>query len=199
MTLDTRMYVLDPINAGDLFRQAQAVLGKYDEQGRGPDQMRWTADGGCISNAPGQDLPGWLMLHHGDGAPYRTAEDAAVHECCNHPDADYYDTDQPACTDTEHSPVCWAEISIDTAYGYRGPDGMRCGDLHAAFVAEVGAWLDSQNIRWKWLNEFSGEVHDSAESLIELVSGGFEASAWFRTTVLPAIAGHISDERDGAR
>src|SRR5690242_14095966 len=66
--------------------------------------------------------------------------------------------------DYEKSPM---EVSFDTAYGYRGPEGG-CGDLHARLVRELGAWLDGRRVRWSWLNEWTGEVHEGYEGLSEL-------------------------------
>lgn len=208
MTLNTRVYVLDKVDVHELFREAQRLLGLADDGKRGPDRQQWSNEqdrtwrGGVgatepgnpwmISNEVGQGLPGWLMVHYRTDGHYRTAEQAAVHSYCNHPDAEYYEPSKPTCRETEHDPVCWAELSIDTAYGYRGPNGYGCGDLHAAYVAGLGEWLDGRGLRWKWLNEFTGEVHEGYDRLIELASGGFEASAWFRTTALPAIAAHAA-------
>lgn len=191
MTLDTRVYVIDEIDLRELFTKCQSLLTPYDEARRTPDQQKSKLYPKSLDNEPMQDLPAWLMVHTGGERPHRTAEQAAVHDYCNHPDspdAEYYEADAPVCVKTEHDPVCWYEISWDTAYGYRGPDGMGCGDLHARLVAELGAWLDARGVRWKWKNEFSGEVHEGYERLIELASGGFEATSWFRTMVVPAIA-----------
>jgi hypothetical protein len=58
------------------------------------------------------------------------------------------------------------EVSIDTGYGYRGPDGG-CRDLHARVVAELGQWLDSKGIAWSWQNEFTGETHPGYEGLAD--------------------------------
>lgn len=207
MTLDTRIYVLDRVDVRELFREGQRLLGLADERQRGPDQQRWSDEQDktwregvsfvepgnpwTISNDVGQGLPGWLMIHYRrDGERRRTAEEAAVHECCNHPDSDYYDAGEPQCSSVEHNPVCYAEVSIDTAYGYRGPNGYGCGDLHAAFITALGEWLDARGIRWKWRNEFTFEVHEGYDRLIDLTSGGSEAANWFRTSVLPAIAAH---------
>jgi hypothetical protein len=64
---------------------------------------------------------------------------------------------------------------------------MGCGDLHARFVAAMAEWRNERGLRWKWKNEYTCEIHDDLESLIGLCSAGFEATAWFTTTVLPAI------------
>lgn len=196
MTLDTRIYVIGQVDHREVFTECQRILGQYDADKRGPDRQKWSDNGKCISNEPMQNLPGWLMVYHGGGSAYLTPEQAAEHDewDCNLPGAKFYEADEPLCERTEHGVPCWLEVSIDTAYGYRGPEGMGCGDLHARFVAELGLWLDARGIAWKWRNEFTGEVHEGYESLIGLASGGFEASAWFRTTVAPAIAAHIARE-----
>jgi hypothetical protein len=215
MTLDTRVYVTSPVNVQDLFLECQRLISITDEQGREPAQQKSTdtqdetwRDGKSfvepgspwtISNEPGQDLPGWLMIHYRPGGMYRTPDDAAVHERCNHPDCDYYDLAEPICDTSEHKPACWAEVSIDTAYGYRGPSRTGCGDLHAAFVAGLGEWLDARGIEWKWLNEFTSEVHQGYERLDELVSGGIEATTWFRNVVSPAIAARFTEPAGGQR
>jgi hypothetical protein len=215
MTLDTRVYITSPVNVQDLFLECQRLISIADEQHRGPGRQMWSdeqdmtwRDGErfvepgnpwTISNKLGQGLPGWLMIHYRPGAMYRTPDDAAVHDDCNHPDSDYYDAGTPTCDESEHDPACWAEVSIDTAYGYRGPNRTGCGDLHAAFVAGLGEWLDARGIEWKWLNEFTSKVHVGYERLVELASGGFEAAAWFRTTALPAINAHIAEQAGGVR
>jgi hypothetical protein len=181
MTLDTRIYVVDEIDLRELFTKCQSLLTQYDEQGRAPEQQRSKMYPGSLDNEPMQDLPAWLMVHHGGERPHRTAGDGWK----------YAEPGDPVCTETEHSPVCWYEVSYDTAYGYRGPDGMGCGDLHARLIAELGAWLDGKGVRWKWQNEFTGEVHEGYDRLIELASGGFEATSWFQTTVVPAITARI--------
>lgn len=192
MTLDTRVYVTDNTDLRELFTKCQELLGAYDEDRRGPDRQRSKHYPTSLDNEPMQNLPAWLMVHHGGERPYRTAEELVEHdEDCNLPDSEYFDEDEPVCDGTSgyvhRKQPCWYEVSFDTAYGYKGPDGMGCGDLHARIVAELGAWLDAKGVRWKWRNEFTGEIHEGYESLIQLASGGFEATAWFRTMVVPAI------------
>lgn len=203
MTLDTRVYVVDHVEPMELFRQCQALLTPYDADRRPPERQRWredawSGDGRVLMNEGMQGLPAWLIMHHGGERPYRTPERAAKHDLCNVPGADYYDPNERTCTGEGHPPACWYEVSYDTAYGYRGPDSMGCGDLHARLVAELGLWLDARGVRWLWLNEFTGEVHAGYEALIELASAGFEASAWYRTKVLPALAGRrLDSDKEG--
>lgn len=137
-----------------------------------------------IENELGQGLPAWLMIGYRPGAPLRSAEQvAACDEDCD-----------PDCDGSYHDRACWLDVDFDTAYGY-DHDGMGCGDLHAALVARLGRWLDARGVRWEWRNEFSGEVHggvDRYERLADLASGGFEATAWYQTAVLPAILDNSS-------
>lgn len=189
MTLSTDVYILDPVDPVDVFRYCQTLLSAFDEEGRSPDQQQSEVDNGwrgsgslTMQNTMGQDLPAWLMLHYRRGAPLVTEEQAA--ECDEDCESD--------CDGEYHPQPCWINVDFDTAYSYRGPNGMGCGDLHAVLVAGLGQWLDQHGVRWAWRNEYTGEVHDNAESLIELVSGGFEAKAWLESTVLPAIMGRMS-------
>lgn len=196
MTLSTNVYALDPVDPRELFRFAQGLLTRYDEDRRAPEQQQWSDEPRhavwgepgtwTIANRIGQGLPAILDISYRPDGPLRTAEQAAAHDS---------DCDED-CDGNHYRRACWADLDLDTAYGYRGPDGMGCGDLHAALVAEIGAWLDERGIRWEWRNESTGDVHgggDRYERLIDLCTGGFAASAWFRTTVAPAIARMAQD------
>lgn len=189
MTLSTNVYVLDECEPTEVFRFCQELLEKYDEQRRGPGRQKWSAEqdktwrdgrsfvepenAWSISNQIGQGLPAILDISYRPGAPLRTPQQAAECDDC-----------EPDCDKDHYYRACWLDIDFDTAYGYSGPDGMGCGDLHARLVAQLGQWLDAKGVRWEWRNEFTGDVHggdDRYERLIELCSGGFEATSWFRT------------------
>lgn len=195
MTLSTNVYVLDPIDPEEVFRFCQGLLTKYDEDRRTPDRQVWSDDP-CqnysdgqwiddpdgrrrIANKLGQGLPGILDITYRTGGPLRTEEQAAQH--------DEHCSDD--CSDRWHDQPCWLDVDFDTAYSAKFEGGMGCGDLHAALVAELGHWLTGKGIRWRWRNEFTGEVHDDPAKLIDLVTGGFAATAWYQNTVLPAILG----------
>jgi hypothetical protein len=188
MTLSTNVYVLDDVSPTDVFRFCQDLLAKYDDRPGGPhpqifdDREGYDQDGSRrLANNIGQGLPAILDISYRVGAPLRAA-DAAHDENC-HED----------CTGAYHKRACWLDVDFDTAYGYRDKAGRGCGDLHALLVAELGQWLTERGVRWEWRNEFTGEVHSDPASLIELVSGGFEATAWFRTSVLPAIVAELGE------
>lgn len=198
MTLDTRIYVLDRIDHRETFNKVAGLLG-VTEQHRVKDEQEPTYRDGerfiepgnswTMMTAPGQGLPAWLMLHYRPDAPYRTAAEHAAHDedICNLPDVEWYDEDAGPCDGSWHRPACWLEISLDTAYSYSDEQGRGCGDFHASVIGELGKMLDERGIRWLWKNEYTGEVHSGYDKLIDLCTNGFESSAWFRTTVMPAI------------
>lgn len=196
MTLSTNLYVLDKVDVPELFRFCQTLLTKYDDRPvpQKPEEQRWsdnkdayTIDGAKrISNQLGQGLPAILDITYRPDGPLTSPGQAE--QCTS--DCEPSDADDPDGYHS-HPHACWADIDFDTTYGYRDRAGRGCGDLHALLVAEVGNWLDERGVRWEWRNEFSGEVHGGDERyarLVDLARGGFDAMAWMRTTVLPAIA-----------
>jgi hypothetical protein len=186
VTLDTRINIIDPTPPAAVFAFCRALLGAADRHTH-------TATERCLSNDPGQGLPAWLMLYHGNGAPRVTAEQAATHDGdCNMPGNTYYEPDEPQCDGRYHDRAGWIEVSFDTAYGYSDDRGYGCGDLHAEYVARLGQWLDSLGVRWEWQNEFTGEWHTGYDRLGDLGRGGKDAADWFRTAVLPAIAADVA-------
>ncbi|MFJ2110535.1 hypothetical protein ACIOEX_01180 [Streptomyces sp. NPDC087850] len=198
MTLDTRIYVLDKVDPQEVFHFCRDLLGaterytftdEQDKTWRKGESFVEPGNAWTIGNDIGQGLPAWRLLHYRPDAPLRTPEQAAEHdEDCNFPENSIYVEEWGPCNG-KHSyrRPNWLTISFDTAYGYSDDRGYGCGDLHAEYIAKVGQWLDAKGVRWEWQNEFTGEIHTGYSRLIDLASGGFEASAWFRSTVLPAI------------
>lgn len=198
MTLDSRIFVLDEVDPRDVFNFCRNLIGATDRHTFTDEQDKTWRKGESfvepenpwtISNDPGQGLPAWLMLYYRPDAPLRTPEQAAEHdEDCNLPENAVYVAEWGPCGGKHHRRACWLTVSFDTAYSYTDERGYGCGDLHAEYIAKLGQWLDAKGVRWEWQNEFTGEVHTGYSDLIRLASGGFEATAWFKTTVLPAIA-----------
>jgi hypothetical protein len=201
MTLDTRVYVLDRISAKDVWLKCNQLIGADESVKAVHEQKKsWRKGESFVEpgdpwwywNRPGQGLCALLDVQYRPDAPLRSEADAAAHdEDCNLPGTEWYDEEAGPCDGSWHYPACWLEISFDTAYSYKDEQGRGCGDLHASLLADLGRWLDERGVRWAWKNEFTGEVHTGYEQLIELCTGGFEASAWFRTTVAPAIQREI--------
>lgn len=199
MTLSTDFYVLDDVDPHEVFMFCQRMLGKYDDAGRLPDRQVWAdkpqrvfvgpgewADDPSgrwrVGNQIGQGLPAILDIEYRKGAPLTTAEESR--QCTGNCDTD--DEEEPY---HHHPHPCWLHIDWDTAYSARS-GGLNCGQLHAAFIVELGRWLDERGIRWEWRNEYTGEVHGGEErysALSGLLEGTDEAQAWFWNSVVPAI------------
>lgn len=194
MTLDTRIYVLDPIPPQAVFAFCRALIGAEDHHTFSDDDRYSDKGQRCLSNNPGQGLPAWLMLYYRPDAPRITQEQAAEHDDdCNMPGNDYYDAESGPCNGSHmYRRANWLTVSFDTSYGYSDARGYGCGDLHAEYIAKLGQWLDSAGVRWEWMNEFTGEVHSGYDRLSDLGRGGAGAADWFRTAVLPAIAADVA-------
>lgn len=186
MTLDTRVYVHNPVDYCEVWIKCNQLIDAHEgvkftdepvpEYAHGERLPANEAGEWWIWNKPGQGLSALLDIHYrkdralilpGEHGRYCEPEDDCDGSC---------------------APACWLEVSFDTAYGYRGDNGEGCGDLHARLVAELGQWLDGKGLRWSWVNEFTGDTHWGYEGLTDLGSGGAEASSWYRNIVAPAIA-----------
>jgi len=155
LTLNSVVVVLDPVNPQKLFdftlermvtdRSLQAV--RWD--------LRRDPSRSTLSTLPGQGLMGWLFVHYCENGPYLTEEEHV---------AEWEDDDYPY----PHPGPVFAQWSIDTTYTAKAPNGAGCSDMHAWLISEVGAWLDGQNIRWRWKNEFTGEWHEGVDTVSDL-------------------------------
>lgn len=176
MTLDTRVFVHDRVDYREAWIKCNQLIGategtKFTDEPVASDP----AGAWWIWNTPGQGLLALLDIRYRKDGPLRALPEAHDEDC------------EPGCT-RDHRPACWLEASFDTPYGYRGPGGEGCGDLHARLVAELGQWLDGKGVTWSWRNEFTGDIHQGYDGLDELCEGGAKATAWYRTIVAPVIA-----------
>ena len=204
MTLSTDVYILDEVDPQEVFRFCQGMLTKYDEprhltpelqQVRNEQDTSYTGTPGVFEvcpenpwsrdNAPDQGLPAWLLTAYRPDGPLR-AEASGHDEDC--------DED---CSGNYHDRACWMSIDFDTAYSYHDIRGWSCGELHAALVSELGAWLTARGVRWEWRNEFTGEVHTGPDGLTELGRAGAEAQDWFADTVIPTIIMDVAKNGGG--
>lgn len=151
MTLDTRIYVHGRVDYRQVFDAVNQLLGATE-------MTRFDVRPDSVGNLPGQGLPAWLIVYCDPSgmSPHRPAGQHGV----------YCAGEEDGCMEPCAVP-CWLEVSVDTAYGYWGPEGG-CGGLHAWIITELGEWLDSRGLKWSWRNEFTGDVYQGTEGLATL-------------------------------
>lgn len=191
MTLDTRLYVLDPCDADELFHVAQTFIVPANRL----DTCKISESETEVRNKLGQGFCAWLIVYRNrNGTPHRET----VQPCCTE------NVCENGVCDPEAYPACYAELSLDTAYGYKGNPGdpiraSSCGELHAKILFELGQWLDDRGVSWAWANEFTGERwsgDDRYAHLGDLSSGSVQASEWFENVVKPVIFKKLSEVAD---
>lgn len=137
------------------------------------------------NNSVGQGLPAWLLTKYRIDAPLQPEEQVLEHDkwCCLDGEPD-----EICDLESHREQACWMKVDFDTAYGYRHPQtGWNCGDLHAALVTQLGLWLNKQELRWCWRNEYTGDIYQGHDGIDTLSEGAVDACAWFETMVKPAI------------
>jgi hypothetical protein len=93
------------------------------------------------------------------------------------PGSDYGDEEDSGNT-VEPMQSHLVSVDLDTAYGYRTPNGAGCADLHAYLLHETGQWLNECGVtEWVWLHEERGTWHGPDE--IHLRGNAALAAAWF--------------------
>lgn len=206
MTLNTEIYVHGEIGALDVFNYLIHQLLEFDKDRRDFSDVHTEAEedryGRTEASAAtwtmqtviGQGLPAWTMVHYRPGGAYRTDAEALAHdtEICNVTESEFYDDTEPVCDGSRHDPACHLKVEMDTAYGFTGPNGMRCDHLHGVMIARLGALLDERGVPWSWRNEYTGEVHQGTEGLDGLLRAGEAGNAWFDSVAMPAIQAHIA-------
>lgn len=127
----------------------------------------WRARPAVIRTVAGQGLPAIVTSEHRGDAPV-AAEDQ-------------YDDDGDLIRRS-----CQVVVSWDTGYGYSA-HGMGCASLHAAALTLLHESLPA-GVTMQWENEFTGEVHDGIDNVLDLAGDGEEVATWFRDVALPAVA-----------
>lgn len=188
MTLNTEIYVLDQIDPRSVFDKAAELIGVRPDY-RFTDGPHWTTGLNAIAAKPGQGYDAWLILRYRPDGAIATADGnvaaLAAHIADSDPDTHRWCDEDEHDVELEHP--CWLDLSFDTTYGFRGPNGEDCNDLHASYICKLGAWLDSQGIRWEWENEYTGEIFTGTDGLAKFTHDGDQAQGWFTNDVLPLI------------
>ncbi len=164
MTLATLIVVKDPVPVEALFRYGQSLLSadptsqKWERREAEEGDFRWTINP-QIRNTIGQGLPSMFIVTYGADGPLDLGP----------PDYADDDPDWNKHEDQrrEHQSGC-VHIDLDTSYGYRGPNGGGCSDLHAWLVLMLGSWVERYGARFEWQQEFTGDWFDSVLDVHEL-------------------------------
>jgi hypothetical protein len=134
---------------------------------------------GQIMNAPGQGFQAWLWTYF--SSPDGPLTDNVYDLVPGDERYDEWDAKHYSAIPTAH-----VSLSFDTAYGYRGPGGVGCGDLHTMYIEALEAeFFTPRGLTFSWQNEFTGEWHEGLDGLDGLGSGGRAATAWFTGEVIP--------------
>ncbi|MBF6187599.1 hypothetical protein [Nocardia farcinica] len=188
MTLNTRVAIIQKIDPKAAFQLALSAIctaaGEEHriETAKVNEPEDYARDGILrIGTVIGQGLPGIVECdYRTDGPLY--AED-------------YYGDDEdyePGDTRWLASPACWLEIGWDTGYGYSGPNGMSCSDLHSVAITLVHKALAELGVEMRWYNEYDGKWHPGVDNLGTLSAAGLKADLWFKNTALPAIVASLT-------
>jgi len=171
MTLNTSVLILDPTDRDELYEFVNGLLVLSSEFDSDFVPEKSVTEFG-IGNHLGQGLPAILDIDaHADGKTMITPE---------HSDYCEDDCEHWSCTTSRY-----AEISFDTAYGYRGPAGENCNTLHMSYILNIAEWAKERNLRVMWSNEYTGELHspDDTAAIVKFLGSGDDAMKWFNDTV----------------
>ena len=141
MTLTTRIAIVDPTPAREVFDACRRLIGG--------EQAAYLHQDGEYRNKIAQGLPALLWMYYGLDAPLV-------------PDPKYADDPDER---SYYPPVNeWSiMVSFDTAYAYQAGNGAGCSDLHAYIVQELGRWLTARRLTWYWYHEYTGTWHPSTD------------------------------------
>ncbi len=183
MTLHTRVAIVGDITGGDAFKLALEAIchagGEADRIATAQiSEPRTNSSGICtIGTVIGQGLPGITDCDFRVNGPLYSEDE-------------YYERDEDDPADYEPSlatPACTVEISWDTTYGYRGPDGIGCSGLHARAISYVAGHIAKLGLTLHWFNEYECTWYSGVDDLHTLDSAGAEADTWFRSVVQPLL------------
>lgn len=152
MTLNTKFYIttdgIDPNTVWnallDMVEPEDFPLSREDyTETEDADERGWGPKGSTKTNTRvGIGLNAWcFMWHNEDGSALVYDE-----EHTDDPDEDIWFT-----------PRGYIRLDFDTAYGYRGPNGEDCSDLHGRIVARLAEIVTAMGGEYAWQDEFTGE------------------------------------------
>lgn len=151
MTLSTSLHIGAPMDYRLVFLKAREAIGIPAEHPFTvhPDEGLGWADGDWVRSHP-DGFRSALDVSHNHGKPLTVDCD----KWCDDKGAD------GLCDYHRSVPVAYIDVRLDTTYGYRGPNGEGCSDVHREVTEKLGAWLDEMGVPWACQDEFTGEWHE---------------------------------------
>jgi len=176
MTLSTVIVVEKPIDPKELFFWVNKNLLRTSTP-------VFTEKKDSICNSPGQGLDALFLLYHNNG---ERLEGRGYFDESDFDPEDYFseedrisDRDRAEESQRLHNDG-YVYLDFDTAYGYSGPDGLGCNELHAFFIISLVKHLAETGNSLHWKDEYSGEWHSGTEGLKEFVDSNEGVYDWFK-------------------
>lgn len=151
MTLSTDIIIRQPVNPADLFSDLMALLARFPGSPAEPEWDHEPERHQYVSRC-GQGLPAWVFVHYAADGPLRVYDDERI---------GWEREDDPTWQVPDWNEHC-IKVNLDTGYGYKGPGGAGCSDLHAFLIAAIYHWCAGRGVTdLRWENEFTGEWFES--------------------------------------
>lgn len=175
MTLKTKILLTGPIHGREVFELAvSAILKAGDcrtprsnivvqnrDAGEVPEWAKefahsefWVNDFDQVQTKPAQGLPATVRVNfREDGSPLATVDVREDDYVCQH--------------------ACTVQVSYETGYGYRTPEGKGPASLHAMAMVELCRSLPN-GVNFAWVNEYDDTLHEgvNAADLLDFLHYG---------------------------
>lgn len=212
MTLSTHIHINTSLDAEALFDlQLRAILTAGDVLDRyegaqirrsEPGKPFW--EGGSylshdygIATVIGQGLPALTSLDWQENQePYTYLGVYGKEDYSWYEDEDEIAEAKAQRAEDEASfPEAVYRLNYDTAYGYTGPNGIGCSELHARAIAFIHENLP-EGSTFHWHNEFTGEWFEGLNGMDGFLNNGDDAMNWFQNIAVPAIVQDIINNKE---
>ena len=158
MTLNTKFYITTPgIDPDTVWNVLLDMVEPEDfprtreEYTEVSDAPSWKPEGSVLTNTEvGIGLNAWsFMTHNADGTAIALGRDQTDDESKADPDDDY--------AYFYYVPKSYIRLAFDTSYGYTGPNGEGCSDLHGQIVTHLAGIVTEMGGEYAWQDEYTGE------------------------------------------
>lgn len=184
MSLETKIFLMEKTDIKELFDFCNGLLGAENPKFKA---TRSAAEGEF----------GYLTYRNDIDQGLKAALMVQTHEARDVNPEDYFDDlyeeDYEDCDDPEPTllePACAMLVTFDTTFGYRDEFGG-ANNLHGRYIIALHDWLASKNIRIKWREEYTREIHDGLDNIDRMVKNNSDV-VFYNRVFLPAVAAHMS-------